>query len=1737
MSFETLVETLRRHVRSQPDKILFRHLLTGEVDGTREELTRCEFDRRARTIGAWLQQQDAAGERVLLLYPPGVEFMAGFLGCLYAGSIAVPAYPPEPSRLGRSLPRMQAIAGDAQARFVLTTSALQRRSASLLPQIPELEALVWAATDSFEISLGSEWRDPAADRNDIALLQYTSGSTGLPKGIPVRHSSLHHNLTMLQAAGEQDESSDIVCWMPVAHDMGLIMHILNTVYLGCTCTLMSPMDFVQRPLRWLEAISHFRAHTSGGPNFSFELCVRKSTVSERRRLDLSSWVVAWNAAEPVRAATLERFTETFAISSFRPEAFCPLFGLAESTVFVSCGRNQDAPQVATVDKQTLADGRWQRVSDLDEASQQVVGCGRIWLDQELLIVDPETLLRCPADQMGEVWVRSPSLPVGYWNRPQESIETFGAHLADTGNGPFLRTGDLGVLENGELFITGRLKDLIILAGLNHYPQDIEQTVTDSHPSLRPGCCAAFAVDDDRGEVVVVVAEMDAARDGGADSASDVIDAIRQAVATEHAVPLREVVLVAPRSIPKTNSGKIQRRGCQAAHRTGELTVIEASTFDPSEPAIASSAAMSSNLASRAVADHESFDGRDRLGSIEVVEQFLIERLAQRLGLQPIEIDVDRIIEHYGLGSTDMVAISGELADRFGHALPATGLPATGLSATGLPATGLPATLLYDYPTVRAIARHLNDPTPRHTVAPRLPVAPQAIAILGLGCRFPGAGSDAKAFWNMLRDGREALTAVPSERWDVDGVAALAAESRWGSFLSDIEGFDAGLFGLTASEATAMDPQQRLLLEVAWQAFENAGVTVTELADQRVGVFIGLSDSGYGGEAGASALADLGAFSITGTMPSVAVGRISYLLGLRGPSIAVDTSCSSSLVAVHLACQSLRLGECDLALAGGVNLLLSPRTSLALSRMGALASDGRCKAFSASADGFGRGEGCGLVVLRSWQQAQAAEESPLALIRASAVNHDGASNGLTAPNGRAQLELLRDCLQQAGVEPAEIDVVEAHGTGTKLGDPIELRALSEAFGPGRGLEQPLWVGSVKTNIGHLESAAGIAGLLKLSLAIHHGELPASLHCQELNPHLPWDDLPIAVATELMPWPRTGGERWSGVSSFGFSGTNAHLILSRVPTADANAAIPGSAGKNRAVSGTPETERVTTSQRPSQLLVLSAKSRETLGRLAGRYAQRLENVDASMLADVCYSACTGRSHLEHRLALMASSPEIIQSQLAAFAAGEVDTCSTGGTLHLGVRQQAPPKVAFLMTGQGSLWAGVGRDFYASQPVFRSVIDRCDAVLPDVSIVDVLCNLDEMGLKAAGQASLQPSLFGLEVALAEVWQSWGVRPRCVMGHSLGELSAACVAGLFSLEQGVRLVAERGRLMASLEPPGVMAAVRTDAAGVTSALRPGVSIAAINGPEQVVISGDPSAIEATLAELARGGIESRRLETDCAFHSQLMEPILDKFEEAAAAIDWSPPQTPLVSNVTGRLIDSKGLDANYWRRHARQPVRFADGMLTLAERNIDVFIEIGPQPTTLAMAAGCLGTEAGVWLPSLRKGREAWTILLDSLASFYVHGGRVDWRSFERPYGRSRVDLPHYPFAHRRYWLASAGEASKPPGMVASPESDLEAVRPAETAFEIEPAAPSRPSSAVSQVVDSTLEHAIGSQLNAFHQLVTQQLDTLRAVDGSHSSTARPVGDTDAVSRVGTRSIVDSGDRANESPLGRRVPGEEQP
>ncbi|WP_230253331.1 type I polyketide synthase [Rhodopirellula halodulae] len=891
---------------------------------------------------------------------------------------------------------------------------------------------------------------------------------------------------------------------------------------------------------------------------------------------------------------------------------------------------------------------------------------------------------------------------------------------------------------------------------------------------------------------------------------------------------------------------------------------------------------------------------------------------------------------------------------------------------------------------------------------------EPIAIVGVSCRFPGA-PDLDAYWRVISEGIDATAEIPPERWNVDslydptGQKAGRMSVRRAGMVDGIDQFDPKFFGISPREAARMDPQQRMLLEVSWEAFEVAGIPVSQLAGTSVGAYVGIGGTDYSKVPSTydGYYQYIDAHVGTGNALSIAANRLSYIMDLRGPSMAIDTACSSSTMAIHLAVQSLRSGECDAALAGGVNAILTPETTIAFSKARMLSPDGQCRPFDADANGYVRGEGCGMLLLKRLRDAERDGDHIWGTILASATNQDGRTSGITAPNGVSQQAVIRAALKEAGIPASRVNYIEAHGTGTPLGDPIEVDALTKVFAGQPGVDPPCYVTSVKANVGHMETVSGVAGIIKLLLMMRHQTIPGQLHLQKLNPRMSLKRSRIVIPSESPAWPVDGEPLVAGVSSFGFGGANTHLVLQQhLSSATVDAGEP----------------KAPPPERTSHVMTLSGKSEQAISQVALRLQQHLESTEDDVL-DVAHTMNVGRVHHPQRAAVVFSDEAQLLKQLTSLSEGKKGPGIRSG--HTVTSRST--RTAFLFTGQGSQAPGMGRGLYETHGVFREAMNQCDEGLKDLlpkRLLDVLYG-DEQDSNLIHQTKYtQPALFAIEYSLAQLWLSWGVKPHVVMGHSVGEFAAACVAGIVTLDDALRLIAHRGRLMGALPEGGGMTAMFESSDVIAEQLRmfcvddeQTLSIAAENGPQNTVVSGSLTELQEFAGHCEQAGIASKSLQVSHAFHSQLMEPMLDEFRSIAEQCEFQKPRVPLVSNLTGKTLEGTW-DADYLCNHIRQAVRFEPSMHALQEMDVDVMLEVGPSPILTGMGRRCLPDSKLTWATSLRSGNDDENTLCEALGDVHCRGAKVNWKAFDQPWKRRRLVLPTYPFDRQRYWLDPSDE-----------------------------------------------------------------------------------------------------------------------
>ncbi len=1209
---------------------------------------------------------------------------------------------------------------------------------------------------------------------------------------------------------------------------------------------------------------------------------------------------------------------------------------------------------------------WSAVQQVTQAEIEGTGdvaIGRPIANTQLYIVDKQQQ-PVPIGVQGELLIGGTGVGHGYLNRPSLAAEKFipnpfAASTTDTTASPIVyRTGDLARYRpDGTVEFLGRIDYQVKVRGFRIELGEIEAALT-KQPHVAQA--VVIARPDQSGEnrlVAYIVADAEMPKSDDSLSPTTLRQAL-QSTLPAYMIPASFVTLD---RLPLTPNGKIDRKALPEPTARPEI--------------LATYHSPQSELERRLATIWQTVLGVERVG----IQDNFFELGGHSLLLVTIHSQLLNLIDDLSLQQ--------------------------------------PVTLidLLRYPTIQSLAQYLTIPsdTPALLSPQAPPTKDDAIAIIGLAGRFPGAES-VDAFWQNLCDGKESITFFTDAELQAAGVElALLSHPNYvkaAGILKDIEQFDADFFGFSAREAQLLDPQLRLFMTCAWEALEQANCIPAHFSG-KIGVYAGAGMNGYLHHHLTPHLESTDPAATYQAMISndkdFLATRLSYKLNLNGPSVSVQTACSTSLVAVHLAAQALQRGECDVALVGAAAIQVPHKRGYLHQPGMILSPDGHCRPFAANAAGTVTGSGVGVVALKRFSDAMAEGDVIHAVIKGSAINNDGAMKvGYTAPSVEGQIEVISQALHNAGISPETIGYIESHGTGTKLGDPIEVMALMEAFQAHTSKQNVCVLGAVKSNIGHLDTAAGMAGLIKAVMALKHNVIPPTLHFTTPNPELKLTDSPFTINTELKRWDIEAGVRRAGVSSFGIGGTNAHIILE-----EANSPSPPSfARRERGLGG----EGLPASKQ--NILTLSAKTPKALTELAARYHAHLAEQPDLSLPDVCHTTQLGRSHFKHRLAIVASSIDEVQEKLAQFNAKE-------SKLQFGLLNNEPA-IAFLFTGQGSQYITMGRGLFETQPVFREAIEQCDAILqPHLgqSLLDILypTTADETSTELITQTQFtQPALFAVEYALAQLWQAWGVTLNVVLGHSVGEIVAACVAGVFSLADGLKLIAARGRLMQARPQNGSMAVVLASEAIVKQAIAEypkDVSIAALNGPRNVVISGQQEAIDDIITSLTTQDIQTHSLDVSHAFHSPLMEPMLAEFEEVLNGIQFRPPNIPLISNVTGKLATEAIATPEYWLQHIRQPVRFADSIETLTQTGCNIALEVGPKPTLLSMAQQVIGEAQGprLWLPSLRRRQNDTQQMLDSLAQLYMQGAKINWAGFAAPFQSRFVTLPPYPFQPKRYWI----------------------------------------------------------------------------------------------------------------------------
>lgn len=1528
--------------------------------GSERQLSYGELRQRAVNALGALQAAGATPRTAVILQLDELdEFLISFWACVLGGLIPVPVLPfrnADPA--DSSFRKLQKIVAHFERPFILMsdTNARRAREATSLADSASDALLPDCRIATFEELGGAENGDlHDSGPEDLAFVQFTSGSTSFPKGVQVTHANVLATIHGLGRALGVTDATRLLNWMPFYHDMGIIAGHLMAVVHRCDVVALKPFTFVRRPLLWLAKLHEHRISVTFSPNFGLRRVLDKVRPEQLHGFDLSCVDSILNGAEPISVRTCHQFLDLLETHcGLRRHCLVPGYGLAEASLAVTVAPRGRPLRTHAVDRDSLGCGAPVTHLDRDDPRATLFADeGGAVAGIDLRIVDDHDNL-LPVGTVGHVQVRGESVTGGYHRDEDSTRRAF--------CGPWLRTGDLGFVFEDRFVITGRVKDIVYVNGQNYYSHDFEQACEDIDGLERLVVIGYYDHEQDEETILAFVAC--SRQFTGAREKTEILRRVQMRINRHFDVtPTLFILLKSTGEIPRTTSGKIIRHKLLAHYLEGRFAnqcirlsdLLEiAPDLDRQSDAgkhmtiaelkllIRSWWSRVLGISQKAIGDHDPFFslGGTSLKAIEVLA--LAEEAVACVITHEMFKEHDTIHRLATYIARENIAIRGRLDD----------LVRIGGDSAGarIEARAVPA------------------------------VRDEDIAIIGMGCVYPQA-ADVDAFWKLLMEGRDCVTEVPSDRcninhyFDPHSGAPNPTISKWGSFVESHH-FDPAFFNLTENEAITMDPHQRIFLIAGWQAIQDAGLVNFE--GSRMGVFVGASGTGFYQEREDSRLTPT---TLTGALANLAAARMSHVFNLKGPSLTVDTACSSSLVSVDLACKSILDGESEIALAGGVQVLESVVIYLLFSRAGILSPDGKCYTFSDKANGFVPGEGAGAVVLKRYRDAIRDGDRVYAVIRATAINNDGASLGIMSPNPEGQENVIKAALKKAAVDPADIGYVEAHGTGTHIGDLIEVRSLSLAYNEAKPVpNQSCAIGSVKTNMGHQLAAAGIAGLMKAALAVHHGQIPATLNCAVERRELKMAETPFFTCRAATPWPKPG-RRLAAVNSFGFGGTNAHAILSEPWHQPVHHLLPIEPGQ-------------------SHVVCLSAKTPESLHaarRALLQFAAR--GADGAGLRDVAYTANARRAHYrQNRVAIVARTLD------------DVAELARGGRAEHAVLLQkegmsrARRRVAWLFSGQGSQYPVMGRALFASEPVFRAAVNACDEIarpLMQRSLRELLTL--PVPAEAIGSTDVaQPLIFTMDYALAKLWKSRGVKADFLLGHSIGEYVAATLAGVFSLEDALTIVARRGALMGALPAGGGMTALMLAADEVeklVDSLALPLDFAAYNGPASTVVSGARDALAALHERLETTGVTYAPLQVSHPFHSRHMEPMLDQFRRFLSGFSMRAPALPLVSNVTGRLWQDGDLTPDYWVEHVRQPVQFLKGVQSLVAAGAEIFLEVGGQQHLTGLVRRI---DAGqTVLPSLAKpgtGISDDQQMAQTLAGLYVNGVDIDWRNYYGTHGERR-------------------------------------------------------------------------------------------------------------------------------------------
>ena len=1455
------------------------------------------------------------GNPIIIILPDPSDFISMFWASIFGSFIAVPLSITDNESGAKKLIH---IIKELKDPFVITdenlsNSFINKTGAFKSIELPEEKIISFEQfTSNFEGKIESK-----VSKDDIAYLQYSSGSTSNPKGIIMKHRNVIYNIDSIVERAKISNSDTFISWLPMSHDMGLLGTHLLPMRASCEQHLMTPNFFVRYPVFWIQYAGKVKASVLFSPNFGFGYFLQNFKPERDRIESLNTIRLIFNGAEPINVSLTKRFLEELKPYNLHENSVYCGYGMAEAGLIVTIPYPDDHLKYLYLNRNLIKVGH-KMIVDETQSESQFMALGTVIPHQEIRICDSKDT-ELPNEYVGNLQIKGKNVTSGYYNNPEATKKVF------TKDG-WLKTGDIGTISSIGLLILGRQKEMIIIHGQNYFPHDLEQLIENHIIELQGNIIISSHIIDQTEKLIIFIKQRKKR-----DANLQLEQKIKHILSESSGLIASKFVYV--KSIPKTTSGKIQRH------------------------------VLVTNYLKTNLPDFTSENETDATKMFQLA-------LSSCFGKK--EFDFSKSLMDQDCSSMQIALLAEKLSLYFKKSISATDL--------------------FEYSTPHNFINYItkkNTNTSTNNTAKK--ISPfQPIAVVGASCIFPGGVKNIDGLWDLLSNQKDVIGSIPNDRWPKDKFYSSGAPKKGkmytdkGYFIEDPDIFDASFFGLSEDEAKSLDPQQRLLLKATWNTLEDAGITQKEISGSETGVYIGLSNIDYvQSHIRSGNTQKIDQYSLTSILHSTAAGRISYFLNLTGPAITSDTACSSSLVSLHLACNAIQQGECTQALAGGVNLIFGPEGSIALSQVKALSKDGKCKTFDEKADGYGRSEGVGMVLLKSLDNAINNNDNILGVIKSSAINQDGRSNGLTAPNGLAQQKLIQKALIKGNIDPNNVTYIETHGTGTPLGDPIEIQALDKAYNQNRNASKPLIIGSIKSNIGHTESAAGIAGFMKVLTSFKYGCIPANLHFKNPNPLIPWNQFNVKVADQHIDYDTTK-PIIAGVSSFGFSGTNAHIIVESFKN------------KKTAI----QKEQI----KPYHVICLSSHRKDAL-------IQEIENLhEYSQLnklnpLDLCHTWNTKKSVFEFRKSFSFETIEDLHEQITNFKSSDI-------------HQKLENRLAILFSGQGSQYSGMGKELFDLSPIFRFNLLRCETILKDelpIKLTDLIFKTEHRHLLNETQYT-QVAICCLSYSLYQLLLAYEIKASVVCGHSIGEYVAACISGVMKLEDMLQIVARRGKLMQSLPKETGMISVMTNRYVAENLLKENnieLEVAVVNSDLQTVFAGVNNEIKKAIKLFDNNNILNIQLSVSHAFHSKVMNPILEEFNDYIKLRSLNDAKIPIYRNKTGLIASNEVLKKSQsWADHIRETVDFNSCIDNMINDGVTTFIELGPSNTLANISQG-KEQYKGASLSAIKKGNSAFNSFQEMLGKLFELGFDVNWNIEKTIYGGSFITLPNRVWIEKSYWM----------------------------------------------------------------------------------------------------------------------------